>query len=154
MGVKIITGGAWVQIIIDGEPVGLTTSASYDEDWGITPANVLNVLGPMDYDSQGYSCNITLATFIPETPGSSPWPDGGVKALSEFLPTRSQVQGNGGKPGEFGEMQFFNTATRLLVAAFKQVIVASNGVQVNPNTYLTANIRLMSLERTFPNNNL
>lgn len=149
---KLIAGGAWVQVIIDGNPVGLATGASYDEDWAVNPANVLNFHGPVDYDSQGYSCTITLSTFVPERPNETSWPDGGNKALFEFLPTRSEVQSNDGKPGEFDQLQFLNTATGELVAQFRRVMVASNGVQVTPNSYVTANIRLMSVERTFPSN--
>lgn len=152
MGNKIILGGAWVQVTIDGKPVGLATGASYDEDWSINPANTLNYHGPLDYTSQGYSCTITLSTFVPEVPGTTEWPDGGVRALSEFLPTRSQIAQNLGKPGEFTELQFINKDTDDVVAAFRQVIIASNGVQVTPNAYVTANIRLMAIERTFPIN--
>jgi len=153
MGEKLIAGGGWVQVRIDGVAVGLATGASYDEDWAINPANVIGVLGPIDYDSQGYSCSITMSTFVPERVADSPFPDGGTKALFEFIPTRSEVQSNEGKPGEFGELQFVNKATQELLAAFRNVIVASDGVQVAPNSYITANIRLMSLERTYPNNN-
>lgn len=152
MAEKLILGGAWVQVVIDGAPVGLATGASYDEDWAVNPANVLNYHGPVDYTSQGYSCNITLSTFVPEVPGVTTWPDGGVRALSEFLPTRSQVQSNSGKPGEFDEMQFVNTDDGSLVVAFRRVIIASNGIQITPNSYVTANIRLLSIERTYPIN--
>ncbi|MHA2426496.1 MAG: hypothetical protein ACXADB_00450 [Candidatus Hermodarchaeia archaeon] len=145
---KLIAGGAWVQVLINGEPVGLATNASYDEDWAVNPANVLNFHGPVDYDSQGYSCTLTLGTFVPEIPNSGPWPDGGVKALADLLPTRSQIQSNNGKPGEFDLVQFLNTATARLVNQFRKVMLASNGVQLSPNSYVTANMRLMAVERT------
>jgi len=146
--IKTICGGAWVQTIIDGDAVGLATNASYDEDWAVNPANVLNYHGPIDYDSQGYSCTITLGTYVPEVPGAGPWPDGGINALADLLPTRSEVQSNAGKPGEFGILQFKNTATDDLVNQFRKVMIASNGVQITPNSYVTANIRLMAVERT------
>lgn len=114
----------------------------------VNPANVLNYHGPVDYDSQGYSCTVTLGTFVPERPGMGPWPDGGTKALADFLVTRSQVQSNDGKPGEFDLMQFVNTATGEVVAAFRKCMLASNGVQISPNSYVTANIRFMVVERT------
>lgn len=148
MGQKILTGGAWVQVLLNGQPVGLSTGASFDEDWAVNPANVLNYHGPIDYDSQGYSCTVTLSTFVPERPGEGPWPDGGQVALAEFIPTRSQVQSNDGKPGEFDLLQFLNTATGELVNQFRKVMIASNGVQITPNSYVTANLRLMSVERT------
>lgn len=148
MAEKLIAGGAWVQVLVNGSPVGLATNASFDEDWAVNPANVLNYHGPVDYDSQGYSCTLTLGTFFPERPGSGPWPDGGVTALADLLPTRSQVQSNDGKPGEFDLVQFVNTATGELVNQFRRVMIASNGVQITPNAYVTANIRLMAVERT------
>lgn len=148
MGAKMLAGGAWVQVLINGEAVGLATGASYDEDWAVNPANVLNYHGPIDYDSQGYSCTVTLSTFVPERPGESPWPDGGGTALAEYIPTRSQVQSNDGKPGEFDLLQFLNTATGQVINQFRKVMVASNGTQITPNSYLTANMRMMSVERT------
>ena len=153
MGVKLIAGGAWVQIWIEVngilQPVGLATNASYDEDWAVNPANVLNYHGPVDYDSQGYSCTLTLGTFFPERPNQAdPWPDGGLTALADLLPVRKDVQSNDGKPGEFNQVQFVNTATAELINQFERVMIASNGVQITPNSYVTANIRLMAVERT------
>jgi len=148
MAQKLLAGGAWIQVLLDGQAVGLATGASYDEDWAVNPANVLNYHGPVDYDSQGYSCTVTMSTFIPERPGEGPWPDNGQVALAEFIPTRSQVQSNDGKPGEFGDLMFFNTATKTIVNQFRKVMVASNGVQITPNSYVTANLRMMAVERT------
>jgi len=147
MSQRMLAGGAWAQVIFDGSPVGLVNGASYDEDWGVVPANVLNFHGPIDYDSQGYTCSLTLSTFIPEQPKLSPWPDGGQSALSNFLPTRSSVQSNGGKPGEIDVVQFLNTSTGELINQFRRALIASNGVQIAPNSYITANIRMMSIER-------
>jgi hypothetical protein len=147
MGSKIIAGGAWIQVLINGEAVGLANNAGYDEDWAVNPANVLNYHGPVDYDSQGYSCTVTLGTFVPEKPDMSPWPDGGVKALSDYLVTRREVQSNDGKPGEFDLLQFVNTATGEVLASFSKVMLASNGIQISPNSYVTANMRFMAVER-------
>ncbi len=147
MAEKLIAGGAWVQVRVDGQPVGLATQAAYDEDWAVNPANTLNYHGPLDYDSQGYSCTVTLGTFIPERPGTGPWPDGGTVALSDLLVTRSFVQSNDGKPGEFDLLQFVNTATGEIINQFRKVMLASNGVQIAPNSYVTANLRFMSVER-------
>jgi len=33
MSQKILVGGAWIQVLLNGQPVGLSTGASYDEDW-------------------------------------------------------------------------------------------------------------------------
>lgn len=144
---KLIAGGAWIQVLLDGVAVGLATGASYDEDWVVNPANVLNFHGPVDYDSLGYSCSLNLSTFLPEEPELGPWPDGGQRALSEFLVTRSEVQSAGGKPGSFELVQYMNTATGAVVHQFRKVSLASNGIQIAPNAYVTANLRLMAIER-------
>ncbi len=146
MGERLIAGGSRVQVLFNGQPVGLATGASYDEDWAVTPANVLNFLGPIDYDSQGYSCSLNMSTFIPEIPGGGPFPDGGLKALADYLPTRSQVQGTG-KPGEIDSVQFVNTSTGEIVNQFRNVMIASNGTQINPNSYISTNVRMMAVER-------
>lgn len=152
MAQKLIAGGAWVQVkvLIDSKwyAVGLASGCSYDEDWSIQPANVLNHLGPISYDSQGYSCTITLNTFVPESAGAlSILPDGGEKTLDDLLPTRDQVQIDG-KGKQFDGLKFVNTATQTDIRIFQDVIVASNGEQVAPNSYVTANIRMNAVKRT------
>src|SRR3972149_5400144 len=97
---KILAGGAWIQVLLNGAAGGLSTEASYDDDWAVNPANVLNYHGPSDYGWQGYACTVPLSTFVPERPGEGPWPDGGQVALAEFIPTRGQVPSSDGKPGE------------------------------------------------------
>ena len=136
-----------MQVWFDGKPVGLATQASYDEDWAVNPANVLNFHGPVAYQSQGYSCAITLGTFVPEFIGSGPWPDAGLKALAEYLPKRSDVQSNFGQPGLIALLLFLNTATGELIAKFRDCMIASNGIQITPNAYVTAQMRLLSVER-------
>jgi len=153
MAQKLIAGGAWVRIKVldsDGKwkAIGLASGCSYDEDWSIQPANVLGFLGPISYDSQGYSCSITLNSFIPEAPESlTILPDGGEITISQLLPTRDQVQVDG-KGKQFDGMQFVNIATNQILNQFQDVILASNGTQVSPNSYLTANARFNSVKRT------
>jgi hypothetical protein len=153
MAQKLISGGAWVQVrVLDEDSqwkaIGLASGCSYDEDWAIQPANVLNHLGPISYDSQGYSCSITINTFVPENPASlSILPDGGEITITDLLPTRDQVQIDG-KGKQFGGLQFVNTATQETLHEFADVIIASNGEQVAPNSYVTANIRMNAVKRT------
>lgn len=153
MAQKLIAGGAWVQVRVqqdDGKwyAVGLASGCGYDEDWSIQPANVLNHLGPISYDSQGYSCTLTINTFVPENAGAlSILPDGGEITLDDLLPLRSTVQKDG-KGKQFAGLAFINTATGASLREFQDVIVASNGEQVAPNSYVTANIRLNAVQRT------
>jgi hypothetical protein len=153
MAQKLIAGGAWVRVKIldtDGKwkAIGLATGASYDEDWAIQPANVIGWLGPVSYDSQGYSCTITINSFVPEDPTNlTILPDGGETTISQLLPTRDQVQVDG-KGKQFDGMQFTNIATNQILNEFKDVILASNGQQVAPNSYVTANSRFNAVKRT------
>lgn len=153
MAQKLIAGGAWVQVrILDTDnkwkALGLASGCSYDEDWAIQPANVIGHLGPVSYDSQGYSCTITLNVFVPEDPASlSILPDGGEITIADLLPTRDQVQIDG-KGKKFGGLAFVNTATQETINEFSEVTIASNGEQVAPNSYLTANIRFNAVKRT------
>ena len=149
MAAKLIAGGAWVQVLVQIEGVlksiGLATGCSYDEDFQIQPANVLNYLGPISYDSMGYTCNITISAFVPERKVAL-YADGGQITFDEILPTRDQVQIDG-KGRQFDILVFANTATGEVLHQFSDVIVASNGEQVSPNSYVTRNIRLMAVKR-------
>ncbi len=147
MAQRLIAGGAWCRIVIDGVVMGLVTGASYDEDWGVAPAKVLNHHGPVDYDSQDYTCRITLQAFVPEPSAVAPFPDGGSKALQDMLPTRSQVQSNAGKPGMFGVLQFISTSSAKVLNQFENVMIASNGSQIAPNAFVTGNIQMLAVER-------
>lgn len=133
-------------------PLGLVTGASYDEDFGIQGSRCLNFLGPLTYDSQDYSCMINLGSYVPQKQGSgttdAPYPDGGTKNLMDFLPLRSTIQSNQGIPGGFDTVQFVNTATGAIVNQFENVVIASDGTQVSPNSYLTNSIRLLAVERS------
>lgn len=150
MATRLIAGGAWCKVVINGQTVGLASGASYDEDWNVQPANVLNYHGPVDYDSQGYSCRISLQSFVPEPGVAGPWPDGGSIALHDLLPTRAEVQSNAGKPGMFDTLQFISTSAQKVLCQFEKVMVASNGTQISPNSYVTENISLLAVQRVRP----
>ena len=154
---KLIAGGSecQIQVIRNGSPavpLGLVTGASYDEDFGVQGSRVIGFLGPLTYDSQDYSCMINLGSYVPQTQGTSntnaPYPDGGVKNLMDFLPTRSQIQANNGIPGGFDTVQFVNLATGAILNQFEGVVISSDGTQIAPNSYLTNNIRLLAVERS------
>ena len=149
MPAKLVAGGAWVQVLIKigGEmySVGLASGCSYDEDWNIQQANVLNHLGPISLDSQGYTCSITLSAFVPERTMTL-YAAGGEITIEDLLPTRAEVQEDG-KGREYESLVFQNTATRKVIRSFSGVVVASNGEQVSPNAYVTENMRFLALRR-------
>lgn len=149
MSQKMIAAGAWVQVLVqeDGvmKAVGLATGASYDESFQVQPGNVLNYLGPITYDSQGYSCSISMSTFVPELKNSL-YADGGQITIKDLLPTRDQVQLNG-KGKQFDSLVFANRATGEVLHQFSDVIIDSDGEQISPNAYVTANLRLLAVKR-------
>jgi len=149
MAAKMIAGGAWVQVQIMMNGVlygfGMASGCSYDEDWNIQQANVLNHLGPISLDSQGYTCSITLSSFVPEKTMVL-YADGGEITIEDVLPTRDEVQVDG-KGREFEQLVFLNTATQKVIRSFSGVVVASNGEQVSPNAYVTENMRFLALRR-------
>ena len=150
MAEKLIAGGAWLQVLVseEGGPLkslGLASGISYDEDWNITPANVLNYLGPISLDSQGYTCSINLSVFVPEK-SLTLYADQGEITIEDILPYRDDVQTDG-KGKTFSQLVFQNTSSNKVVRSFSGVVVASNGEQVSPNAYITENIRFMSLKR-------
>jgi hypothetical protein len=149
---KLIASGAWVQVKIkvDGvlKALGLAQGCSYDEDWGVQPANCLNHLGPISYDSQNYSCNINMSAFVPEKKASLLTSgDGGETTFADLLPTRDDIQVDG-KGKVFEQLVFINTATGEVLNQFEQVILASNGTQVSPNSYVTSNMRFQAVKRS------
>ena len=146
---KLITGGAWTQIQVNMEgilkAVGLATGCSYDEDWSIQQANVINRLGPISLDSQGYSCSINMSVFVPEKKVVL-YSDGGEITIEDLLPYRDDVQVDG-KGKEFSQLLFLNTANQKVLRSFSGVVVASNGEQVSPNAYVTESMRFLCLKR-------
>jgi len=150
MAEKMIAGGAWVQVLVSGDDgilksIGLASGCSYDEDWAIQQANVLNHLGPISLDSQGYTCSINMSIFVPEKKLIL-YADGGEITIEDILPYRDEVQLDG-KGKEFEQLLFMNTAINKVIRSFSGVVVASNGEQISPNAYITENMRFMAIKR-------
>src|SRR4030042_2136197 len=146
---KMVACGAWTQVqikiagILDG--LGVASGCSYNEDWAIQQANVLNHLGPISLDSQGYSCSLDLSVFVPEKKNLL-YADRGEITIEDLLPYRDDVQADG-KGRDFEQLLFLNTANQKVLRSFTTVVVASNGEQVSPNAYITANMRFLALKR-------
>jgi hypothetical protein len=149
MAEKLIAGGAWVQVAVkyDGvlHNIGLSAGCSYNEDWGLQPANVLGVLGPVSIDSQNYTCSVNMSVFVPEKKVTL-YRDGGEITIEDILPNRDDVQIDG-KGKTFEQLVFLNKATQKVIRSFTDVAVASNGEQVSPNAYVLANIAFLAIKR-------
>lgn len=149
MAEKLIAGGAWCQVLvmIDGvlKAIGLAAGATYDEDWNVQPANVLNNLGPISLDSQGYTCSITLQVYVPEK-SMTLYADQGEITIEDILPYRDDVQKDG-KGKTFDQLVFMNTAKSKVLRSFTGVAIASNGENISPNAYVQENVRFLALKR-------
>ena len=150
----LIAGGAWCSVRANGKKIGLAINAAYDEDWNVQPALVLNHLGPIDYDSQGYSCMVTLGTFFPQTPGDFDKrnnEDQGEVDLVAALPLRAQVQRHNFKRNELDDMSFTNASqNNEVIAKFERVILARNGVRIRPDSHVTVDIQAFAYQRAGP----
>lgn len=146
---KLIAGGAWVQVGVKSEGVltmlGLASGCSYNEDWGVQPAKVVGHLGPISLDSQDYTCSINMSVFVPEKKATL-YADGGEITIEDLIPYRDDVQVDG-KGKNFEQIVFINKATQKVMRSFTGCMVSSNGEQVSPNAYVTANIAFLALKR-------
>lgn len=149
MSTKMIASGAWVQVGVKMDGVlymiGLASGCSYNEDWGVQPANVVGHLGPISLDSQNYTCSINMSVFVPEKKAVL-YADGGEITIEDLLPYRDDVQVDG-KGRTFEQIVFLNKATQKVARSFTGVAVSSNGETVSPNAYVTANIAFLAMKR-------
>lgn len=130
-----IAGGAWVGIKIDGILVALAAGCSYNEDFQVQPANVINHLGPISYDSQGYSCNITIDLLVARD----------KQNILQVVPTRSDVARDGKMPEN--TVEFVDTADQKVLNSFSGVVLSTDASTIAPNTYVTANLAYLAMER-------
>jgi hypothetical protein len=152
---KIISTGAFCSVFIYQNNVkkvlGLVTNASYNEDFNVTEAQVIGFFGPVSLDVQNYRCSITLGTLVPANPRGAttePWLDGGEVTLPELLKTRTQIALTG-TGSVFDQLDFADRQSGNIIASFKYVVISANGAQINPATYVTSNMQLMAIEKTY-----
>ena len=149
-----IAGGAWVGMEIadvdeDGNVseytrVGLCAGASYTEDFRVVPAEVIGLLGPVSFDSQGYNCQINVDILVRKDRTN----------IDTILKTRRRdIMDNGKMPEK--ALRFVNVGgdydAGVVDATFREfrgVVLSNNGEQIRPNQYVTANLQFMAMERT------
>ena len=152
---KLIQQGAFCNVVIydaDGvrKTLGLVQNASYNEDFNVVTAQVIGFFGPVSLDSQNYSCNLTLGTYVPLRPKEEivvPYLDGGNTTIQQQLKTRSEIALTG-KGTVLSQIDFTDTQGGVIYNSFSQAVVSSNGVTIGAAAYVTANIQLMCIERT------
>ena len=135
MAKRLINGGSWVGVKVNGDLVALASGASYNEDFQVQPANVINHLGPISYDSQGYSCTLTIDLLIARD----------KQEVLDLIPKRSKVQRDGKMPEN--TVEFVDTSDNVVLESFSGVILNSDSMTVQPNTYVTGNLNFSAVQR-------
>lgn len=152
---KLIQMGSFCNVAIYDENgtreiVGLVQNASYNEDFGVAPANVVGYLGPISHDAQNYSCQITIGNYVPLRPREAvtePYLDGGETTFAHKLKTRSDIALTG-KGTVIPQMDFIDRQSGVIINSFNQVIITNSGTQIGANAYVTSNMQFLAIERT------
>jgi hypothetical protein len=134
------------------EPVAFVTSFQANEDFQVQEATVLGNLGPVSIDPQGYNCSITLASFVPAKKlldGTQQYEDGGKKCIMDYMPTRATFM-DSASINKIAYMDFYNRKAGKILAAFEGVIVSSEGIQAEGNTYVRSNVQMRALSKNDP----
>ena len=147
---RLVTGGPWLQLVADGEKVALVTNVNSDIDHGLQPINVIGHRGPVGYDQLGYTCSITIGAFVAHLNAQRTFPDGGSRAVADFLPLKEDTD-RADQQFVLDVLQCLNLKTGRVVQQWRQVSLASEGNQFQPNSFLALNARLMALEQTIKN---
>jgi hypothetical protein len=133
----------------DAEILALVTSFQANEDFQAQDAVVIGNLGPVSIDPQGYMCTITVDGFLPAKKilkGVQQYAGGGRVAIMDFVPTRAQFMQSGAMP-KIVYMDFFNRRDGVVLAAFEGVLITSNGINVEGNSYARNNVQMRALSR-------
>jgi hypothetical protein len=128
--------------------LGLASNVSYQENYSLQDAVVIGHLGPISIDPQGYSCEITVGSFVP----SKLKMDGGTyesnitEAILEKLPKRADVYATS-KGKVFQSLEFFEKDSNTTLAKFLGVVLSNQGMNIEGNTYAKANIQFRAVEK-------
>jgi len=133
----------------DAESIAMITSFQANEDFQAQDAVVIGNLGPVSIDPQGYMCTITVDGFLPARKlldGDRQYAGGGTVAILDFVPTRAQFMQSGAMP-KIAYMDFYNKKEGKVLAAFEGVLITSNGISVEGNSYARNNVQMRALSK-------
>lgn len=141
MAKRLVANGAWIQLKIDQEPIGLASNVTWDENFAVQPVEVLNVLGPLSLDTTGYSATIDIEAFIPRKQGLF------TQILNGFrlVPTRDEVKEDGFLPDR--TISLVDTADRIVHNQFEGAVLSSNRKTFQANNFSTYSLSWMSTGR-------
>jgi len=144
-------GGAWHLVVITPSngttdiKLGICSDFSYDEDFQVNPAEVIGYLGPIAYDSQGYSCRISLGTYVQRASDRTALPGGSIGDVNILFPRRQDIIRTGKLTDN--EITLVDIFDGSILNNFVGCILATNGVQVRPNSYITRQATYLATER-------
>jgi hypothetical protein len=129
--------------------LGLCSNVSYQENYNLQDAVVIGNLGPVSIDPQGYTCSITVGTFVPaklKMDGDTYQSDI-TEGVLENLPKRADIfQTSKGKV--FQSLEFFDKDSGKTLARFLGVVLSDQGMTIEGNTYAKANVQFRAVEKT------
>jgi hypothetical protein len=125
--------------------IGYVTSFQATEDFSVQEATCLGNLGPVAIDPQGYTCNIQIGAFIPavKTNLTNAPVSGSMTAtpLEDDIPSRADFMDDTDAAVErYSYLDFYDRKNGRIVAKFIGVLVTSNGIQAEGNTYARHNV--------------
>jgi hypothetical protein len=133
----------------DAQPIAFVTSFQVTEDFQAQEAVVIGLLGPVSIDPQGYNCSIQLGSFVPAkklVAGTQQYEDGGKKAIMDYIPTRAQYM-DAGAISKIAYMDFYNKREAKVLASFEGVLITSDGITAEGNTYVRSNVQMRALSK-------
>jgi hypothetical protein len=133
----------------DAEIIAMATNFQANEDFQAQDATVLGNLGPVSIDPQGYMCTITVDSFLPARRllgGDRQYAGGGTKAIMDLVPTRAQFMQSGAMP-KIAYMDFYNKRDGVVLASFSGVLITSNGISAEGNSYARNNVQMRALTK-------
>ncbi|MDR1837629.1 MAG: hypothetical protein LBQ89_08230 [Treponema sp.] len=131
----------------DAENIALVASFQANEDFQVQDATCLGNLGPVSVDPQGYTCTVSLNGFLPSKrilDGEMQYPEGGKKAIMDYIPSRAQFMEAGAVP-KIAYLDFYNRKAGKVLCAFEGVLITSNGVDAEGNAYVRNNVQMRAL---------
>lgn len=133
----------------DAESIALVTSFQANEDFQVQEATCIGNLGPVALDPQGYNCSLTIDGFLPfkkTLDGAQQYADGGKKALMDYIPTRAKFM-EAGAIQKIAYVDFYNRKAGKVLAAFEGVLITSDGINVEGNSYARNNVQMRALSK-------
>jgi hypothetical protein len=128
--------------------IGMATRFQANESFQLQEATCLGNLGPISLDPQGYTCSITVDSFLPAKrvmDGKQMYADGGKKAIMDYVPDRAKFMTEDGALPKIAYLDFYNKQSKTILCSFTGVVISDNGVTADANSYVNNNVQMRAL---------